>query len=96
LLAASFLVGGFLRAVFSVVLRFPAWSWVLLNGVVDVLLGVLILNGWPESSLWVIGLFVGIDLIFHGVGWVMLGLGVRTYRVAPSGALTGATAIHPD
>jgi uncharacterized membrane protein HdeD (DUF308 family) len=87
LLAASFLVGGFLRAVFSLVLRFPAWSWVLLNGVVDVLLGFLILNGWPESSLWVIGLFVGIDLIFHGVGWVMLGLGVRAYRVAPHPSL---------
>jgi uncharacterized membrane protein HdeD (DUF308 family) len=69
---------------------------VLLNGVVDVILGFLIWNGWPESSLWVIGLFVGIDLIFHGVGWVMLGLGVRAYRVAPSVALRSATAIHPN
>jgi uncharacterized membrane protein HdeD (DUF308 family) len=95
LLAASFLVGGFLRAVFSIVLRFPAWPWVLLNGVVDVLLGVLIWNNWPESSLWVIGLFVGIDLIFHGVSWVMLGLGVRPYRIGPSVALSRAAAVLP-
>src|SRR5262249_17738191 len=95
LLAASFLVGGFLRVVFSFVMRFPGWSWVLLHGVVDALLGFLIWNGWPESSLWVIGLFVGIDLIFHGVGWVMLGLGVRAYHVAPSVALTRATGILP-
>jgi uncharacterized membrane protein HdeD (DUF308 family) len=96
LLAASFIVGGFLRIVFSLVVRFPAWSWVLLNGVVDVVLGFLIWNGWPESSLWVIGLFVGIDLIFHGVGWVMLGLGVRAYHAAPSVALTRATAVLPN
>jgi uncharacterized membrane protein HdeD (DUF308 family) len=95
LLAASFLVGGFLRVVFSLAVRFPAWSWVLLNGMVDLLLGVLIWNGWPETSLWVIGLFVGIDLIFHGFGWMMLGLGVRKYRVAPSIGLSRAAAILP-
>src|SRR5262249_32460237 len=95
LLAASFIVGGVLRVVFSLVVRFPAWPWVLLNGVVDLVLGFLIWNGWPESSLWVIGRFVGIDLIFHGVGWVMLGLGVRAYRAAPSIALARATAVLP-
>ena len=95
LLAASFIVGGFLRVVFSLVVRFPAWSWVLLNGVVDVFLGILIWNGWPESGLWVIGLFVGIDLIFHGVSWMMLGFGVRAYHVTPSIALTRATGILP-
>jgi uncharacterized membrane protein HdeD (DUF308 family) len=46
--------------------------------VVDLVLGFLILNGWPDSSLWVIGLFVGIDLFFHGWSWVILALTVRT------------------
>jgi uncharacterized membrane protein HdeD (DUF308 family) len=96
LLAASLLVGGFLRVIFSLAVRFPAWPWVLLNGVVDVLLGFLIWNDLPESSLWVIGLFVGIDLIFHGVGWVMLGLGVRAYHIAPSVALTRVASVLPD
>src|SRR5262245_64310084 len=79
LLAAGFIVGGFLRVVFSLVVRFPAWPWVLLNGVVDLLLGILILNEWLESSLWVIGLFLGIDLLFHGWSWVILALTARTY-----------------
>jgi uncharacterized membrane protein HdeD (DUF308 family) len=82
LLAAGFLVGGLLRAIFSVVVRFPAWQWVMLNGFVDLFLGFLILNGWPESSLWVIGVFVGIDLLFHGWSWVVLGLTARSYRPA--------------
>ena len=85
LLAASFFVGGLLRIIFSLVERFPSWPWVLLNGVVDLILGVLIWRKWPESSLWVIGLFVGIDLLFHGWSWVILALTARTYSAAQPG-----------
>jgi uncharacterized membrane protein HdeD (DUF308 family) len=81
LLAASFLVGGALRIIFSLVERFPGSNWVVLNGAVDLILGVLIWRGWPESSLWVIGLFIGIELIFHGWAWVILALTVRTSAV---------------
>jgi len=77
LLAASFFVGGLLRVVFALVEHFPSWAWVLVNGLVDLILGVLIWRGWPESSLWVIGLFIGIELIFHGWSWVILALTVR-------------------
>jgi uncharacterized membrane protein HdeD (DUF308 family) len=54
----------------------------LLNGAVDLILGFLILNGWPEASLWVIGLFVGIDLVFQGWSSIVLALSVRTYSRA--------------
>src|SRR5262249_44543739 len=74
LIAASFFVGGVLRIVFSLTIRFPSWGWVLLNGVVDLILGVLIWREWPESGLWVIGLFVGIDLLLHGWSWIFLAL----------------------
>jgi uncharacterized membrane protein HdeD (DUF308 family) len=79
LIAASFFVGGALRIIFALVERFPAWGWVVLHGVIDLILGILIWRGWPESSLWVIGLFIGIDLVFHGWSWVVLALAVRTY-----------------
>jgi uncharacterized membrane protein HdeD (DUF308 family) len=84
LLAASFFVGGALRVVFSLIEQFPAWPWVLLQGVVDLFLGALILRGWPESSLWVIGLFIGIDLLFHGWSWIILSLSARTYKAPQS------------
>jgi uncharacterized membrane protein HdeD (DUF308 family) len=77
LLAAAFLAGGSIRIVITLLDRFPGWPWVLLNGVVTLLLGILIWRQWPESSMWVIGLFVGIDLLFSGWSWVMLGLLVR-------------------
>jgi uncharacterized membrane protein HdeD (DUF308 family) len=44
----------------------------------------LIWNGWPGTSLWVIGLFVGIDLLFHGWSWVILALTVPTVSATPS------------
>jgi uncharacterized membrane protein HdeD (DUF308 family) len=84
MLAACFFVGGIFRTTFALVLRFPAWPWVLVQGVIDVILGILILRGWPETSLWVIGLFVGIDMVFHGWSWVILGLNLRTWAPAPS------------
>jgi uncharacterized membrane protein HdeD (DUF308 family) len=84
LLAASFFVGGLLRIIFSLIEQFPAWRWVMLHGVVDLFLGVLIWSGWPESSLWVIGLFIGIDLLFHGWSWIILSLSARTYKASQS------------
>jgi uncharacterized membrane protein HdeD (DUF308 family) len=82
LIGAAFLVGGVLRIVFALVQRFHSWPWVVLHGVVDLFLGGIILSGWPESSLWVIGLLLGIDLIFHGWAWVILALTVRRYSAA--------------
>ena len=85
LLAASFFAGGVLRIGYALAERFPAWPWVLLNGAVDLLLGILIWRGWPESKEWVIGLFVGIELILHGWSWVALALTVRFVGPAKQG-----------
>jgi uncharacterized membrane protein HdeD (DUF308 family) len=77
LLAIAFVVGGIMRIVFALRDRFPDWEWVLLNGVITLILGLAIWRQWPSDSIWVIGLFVGIDLIFSGWSWVMLGLLVK-------------------
>jgi uncharacterized membrane protein HdeD (DUF308 family) len=78
LLIAIFLVfGGIFRIVFALSERFTGWGWVLLNGVVTLLLGMLVYKQWPASGLWIIGLFVGIEMIFNGWAWIMLSLGLR-------------------
>ena len=76
--ACALLVGGVLRIVLSVLQRFDGWGWVLLNGVVSLVLGAAIWRHWPDSGEWVIGLFVGIEMLFGGLSWVMLALRVRT------------------
>jgi uncharacterized membrane protein HdeD (DUF308 family) len=82
LIAACLLVGGILRIGLSLAERFEGWGWVLLNGVVSVMLGIGIWRQWPLDGLWVIGLFVGIEMLFSGLSWVMLGLSVRSGRKA--------------
>jgi uncharacterized membrane protein HdeD (DUF308 family) len=79
LLAACFLmVGGVFKIVAAVSYRFAAWGWPLVSGVIDVLLGLLIWQDLPESALWVVGLYVGINLLFRGFNWIALGLAVRS------------------
>ena len=77
MVAACLLVGGLLRIILSVAERFDGWGWVFLNGLISLLLGTAIWRQWPLSGLWVIGLFVGIEMLFSGLSWVMLGLAAR-------------------
>ncbi len=79
LLVASFsIASGIFRVVAAMVLRFPQWGWVLVNGLITLVFGVFILRHFPEASLMLIGTIVGIDMIFAGVNWVMLSLEVRS------------------
>ena len=78
MLAAALICGGTFRIAVSLLERFPSWGWVLVNGLVSVLLGVLIAAQWPISGLWVIGAFVGMDLVVNGVTWIALSIGART------------------
>lgn len=78
LLALFFIVVGVMEIISSLVQRFPGWGWVLLNGGVTLILGLLINRQWPSSGLWVIGLFVGIEMIFNGWGWIMLAIGIKS------------------
>jgi uncharacterized membrane protein HdeD (DUF308 family) len=78
LVAAIFLmVSGAARIVSAVVERFTGWGWVFLNGLISLGLGISIYKQWPVSGLWVIGMFLGIEMIFNGWAWIMLALGLR-------------------
>ena len=88
LLACVLIVGGLFRIIGSVMYRFPHWGWVLVGGVINLVLGIMIWQQWPFSGLWVIGLFVGIDLIFTGWTWVMLALAVKKVNPQTNAPLT--------
>ena len=77
LIAAFLMVSGIFRIASSLNLRFNNWGWVLMNGIVTLMLGILIYRQWPASATIAIGLFVGIEMIFNGITWVALGMGLK-------------------
>jgi uncharacterized membrane protein HdeD (DUF308 family) len=76
-IAAFFIVVGVFRIIVSLLERFPQWGWALLNGVITLLAGVIIYDSFPASALWVIGLLVGLELLFNGWTWIMLSAVIR-------------------
>jgi uncharacterized membrane protein HdeD (DUF308 family) len=75
--ALLFLAGGVFRLVGSLVVRGPQFGWTLLQGVFDLLLGILVLDNWPSSSKYVIGCFFSLALLFDGLGLIATGFGGR-------------------
>lgn len=53
------------------------WGWVLVSGIVTMLAGFVVALGWPVNSLWILGLFLAIDLFFQGWTLLAFGLGLR-------------------
>jgi uncharacterized membrane protein HdeD (DUF308 family) len=76
-IAIFLIVSGAFRIVAALVVRFQDWGWALLNGGVTLFLGVVINRQLPEAALWVIGLFIGIEMLLNGWAWVMMALGLR-------------------
>jgi uncharacterized membrane protein HdeD (DUF308 family) len=71
------IVAGIFRMFMSLWYRFDQWGWFFINGLITLILGFLILANWPVAGLWVIGLFLGIDLLVAGIVWVMISLKAR-------------------
>jgi uncharacterized membrane protein HdeD (DUF308 family) len=53
------------------------WQWSLFSGIVAIILGILIFLRWPLTAFWLIGVLLGINFIFMGTSFVMLGLTLR-------------------
>ena len=86
LLAASIIIVGFLRIWMAVQMRAAEnWMWTLVGGVLAVLLGLMIVARWPVSGLWVIGLFIAIEMIANGWSYIFIALAAR--RIGSSGVV---------
>jgi uncharacterized membrane protein HdeD (DUF308 family) len=82
-LATLFLIEGILDIILFFKMRpMRGSSWVLIDGVITVLLGLLIYIHWPSSSIWAIGTLVGVSMIISGITRVMLSLAARKAATA--------------
>lgn len=82
-LASLFLIEGILNIVLFFKMRpMQGSNWVLVDGIITLLLGLMIYLQWPSSSTWAIGTLVGVSMIISGVTRVMISLAVRRATTA--------------
>src|SRR6201981_2965047 len=84
-LASLFLIEGILNIVLFFKMRSVGGSsWVLVDGIITLLLGLMIYMQWPSSSAWAIGTLVGVSMMLSGISRVSLSLAVRRVAATPS------------
>jgi uncharacterized membrane protein HdeD (DUF308 family) len=77
-IAVSFIVLGTFRIIAALKLRYPQWGWALLNGTITMLAGIIVFRNLKNGdAFWVIGLLVGLEMLFNGWTWIMLALALR-------------------
>ncbi len=77
-LGAGLIAAGAVR--FVLAFRLPPLQprlLVFVAATVTILLGLVIVSHWPMDSVYVLGTLLGVDLLFHGAGWVSFGLGLH-------------------
>lgn len=77
LLTFFFIAEGIAKIILGLQLRpLHRWGWFFLNGVLSLVMAYIIWMGWPGSAFWVLGLLVGINMIFFGMSLIFLAFGV--------------------
>lgn len=71
------LIDGGVGMVLSIVRRGPGWGWWFTSSTLSLILGVLLLNAWPTSAMWVLGIYAGIAFIFRGMMMVFMSFEVK-------------------
>ncbi|KTD18944.1 HdeD family acid-resistance protein [Legionella jordanis] len=78
LLASVLIIIGISRFFMAIMLKGAAgWGWLLFAGIIAFILGIMILMQWPVSGLWIIGLFIAIELLVSGWTYIFLALATR-------------------
>lgn len=77
LLGAGMIVTGVVRVFFGSYVDPPLRGPVIFAGILTLAVGLLIVAGWPENRFWVLGVLLGLDLLFWGTAWIALGLRLR-------------------
>lgn len=78
LLGVALVVSGVFRGIAAFQSRPQAgWGWLLFSAVISFILGLEIIARWPVDSIWILGLFLGIDLLFNGVAVLFLGFKLK-------------------
>lgn len=60
------------------------WGWMLASGILDLVLGGIVLAGLPGSAAWALGIIIGINMIFGGWALIAMALAARAHAPGSS------------
>ncbi|GAB0115669.1 HdeD family acid-resistance protein [Acidisoma sp. C75] len=77
-IAVLLMVSGVTRLVLAATHRHMPGLWlVILSGIVSIIVGGLLYESLPWSSLWVLGTLIAIELVFFGIAWIQFGFALK-------------------
>ena len=81
-IAIFLLVTGIFRVVIGVQIKdeVKGWGWTVFAGIASIVLAVMIFYQWPVSGLWVIGLFIAIEMIMQGTSMISIALAAKAAK----------------
>ena len=82
MLGFALVIGGVVRFIIAWHVRGAGkpWGWVALSALITLLLGLMIVARWPYSSVYTLGIFLGVDLLFIGSAWIGVGLALKNKK----------------
>ena len=81
-IGAFLLVSGIFRIIvgFQVRNEVKGWGWTVFGGVLSIILSFMIFAQWPYSGLWVIGLFIAIEMIMQGTSMMSIAFAAKASK----------------
>lgn len=95
LIASYFFASGMFRCVFTASVRYPRWGWGFVAGLVNLAFGAYVMANLPLAAVSLIGVLVGIDMIFNGVAWISLAFAARRYKPQAEEELIPGPTAYP-
>lgn len=77
LISSYLLVGGLFRIIFGFTGADMSGTWVIFSGSLSAFLGLVVWTQWPLTSLWLLGLTTGADLVLDGAQWISRGFDLK-------------------
>jgi uncharacterized membrane protein HdeD (DUF308 family) len=81
-IAAFLLVTGIFRIIIGFQIRdeVKGWGWTVFGGIATIVLAFMIFAQWPLSGLWVIGLFIAIEMIMQGTSMISIAMAAKASK----------------
>ena len=78
-----------LKTIYAFQMRpLAGWGWLLFDGNLSVVIGMMLWVQFPSSALWALGILAGISILISG--WTMVMLGVAIGKLVDQGSEVNA------